>query len=124
MLERVGLEKEHYNRYPHEFSGGQRQRIGIARSLLLRPKIVICDESVSALDVRVQAQILSLLNELKQEFSLTFIFITHDLGVVRFMSDRIMVMQRGEIVEMERTDKLFENPQSQYTQKLISSIPN
>ena len=124
MLERVGLEKEHYNRYPHEFSGGQRQRIGIARSLLLRPKIVICDESVSALDVRVQAQILSLLNELKQEFSLTYIFITHDLGVVRFMSDRIMVMQRGEIVEMERTDKLFENPQSQYTQKLISSIPN
>ena len=124
MLERVGLEKEHYNRYPHEFSGGQRQRIGIARSLLLRPKIVICDESVSALDVRVQAQILSLLNELKQEFSLTYIFITHDLGVVRFMSDRIMVMQRGEIVEMERTDKLFENPQTQYTQKLISSIPN
>lgn len=124
MLKRVGLEKEHYNRYPHEFSGGQRQRIGIARSLLLRPKIVICDESVSALDVRVQAQILSLLNELKKEFSLTYIFITHDLGVVRFMSDRIMVMQRGEIVEMERTDKLFENPQSQYTQKLISSIPN
>lgn len=124
MLERVGLEKEHYNRYPHEFSGGQRQRIGIARSLLLRPKIVICDESVSALDVRVQAQILSLLNELKKEFSLTFIFITHDLGVVRFMSDRIMVMQRGEIVEMERADKLFENPQTQYTQKLISSIPN
>jgi peptide/nickel transport system ATP-binding protein len=123
ILEKVGLEREHFNRYPHEFSGGQRQRIGIARALVLKPKLIICDESVSALDVSVQAQVLNLLNDLKKEFSLTYIFISHDLAVVKYMADRMMVMRRGKIEELSEADKIYENPQSEYTQRLISSIP-
>jgi peptide/nickel transport system ATP-binding protein len=123
MLEKVGLEPEHYERYPHEFSGGQRQRIGIARALILKPKLIICDESVSALDVSVQAQVLNLLNDLKKEFSLTYIFISHDLAVVKYMSDRMMVMRKGDIEQLEEADKIYANPQSDYTKTLISSIP-
>ena len=124
LLKRVGLEEKHYNRYPHEFSGGQRQRICIARALGLNPQFIICDESVSALDVSVQAQVLNLLNELKQEFKFTYIFISHDLSVVKFMSDRMVVMQKGKIEEMGDPDDIYTNPKSQYTSKLISSIPN
>ena len=123
MLEKVGLEREHFNRYPHEFSGGQRQRVGIARALILNPKLIICDESVSALDVSVQAQVLNLLNDLKREFGLTYIFISHDLAVVKYMSDRMMVMQRGAIEELREADEIYANAQSEYTQRLISSIP-
>lgn len=123
LLDKVGLKKEHYNRYPHEFSGGQRQRIVIARTLALNPKFIICDEAVSALDVSVQAKVLNLLNELKQEFGFTYIFISHDLSVVRFMSDRIMVMKDGKIVEIGDADDVYSNPKSSYTKKLISSIP-
>lgn len=123
LLKRVGLEEKHYNRYPHEFSGGQRQRICIARALALNPKFIICDESVSALDVSVQAQVLNLLNELKDEFKFTYIFISHDLSVVKFMSDRMIVMQKGKIVEMGDADEIYNNPQSDYTKKLIQSIP-
>jgi len=100
MLEKVGLLKEHYNRYPHEFSGGQRQRIGIARSLILEPEIVVCDESVSALDVSVQAQVLNLLNDLKEEMQLTYLFISHDMDVVRYFSDRVLEMSDGEVKEV------------------------
>lgn len=123
MLEKVGLEREHYNRYPHEFSGGQRQRIGIARALILNPKLIICDESVSALDVSVQAQILNLLNDLKKEFSLTYIFISHDLAVVKYMSDRMMVMRKGDIEQLGEADEIYSNPKTEYTQRLINSIP-
>ncbi len=123
LLEKVGLSQEHYNRYPHEFSGGQRQRIVIARALALNPKFIICDEAVSALDVSVQARVLNLLNDLKNEFGFTYIFISHDLNVVRYMSDRIMVMKDGVIVEIGDTEKVYENPKSDYTQKLIDSIP-
>lgn len=123
LLERVGLEPKHYNRYPHEFSGGQRQRVCIARALALNPKFIICDESVSALDVSVQAQVLNLLNELKSEFKFTYIFISHDLGVVKFMSDRMVVMQKGRIEEMGDADEIYTNPKSDYTRKLIHSIP-
>jgi peptide/nickel transport system ATP-binding protein len=123
LLERVSLNESHFYRYPHEFSGGQRQRIAIARALTLNPKFIICDESVSALDVSVQAQVLNLLNELKREFQLTYIFISHDLSVVKFMSDRMAVMKDGEIVELNEADKLYKNPQSQYTQQLIEAIP-
>jgi peptide/nickel transport system ATP-binding protein len=123
LLKRVGLEEKHYNRYPHEFSGGQRQRICIARALGLRPQFIICDESVSALDVSVQAQVLNLLNELKQEFKFTYIFISHDLSVVKFMSDRMVVMQKGKIEEMGDPDEIYANPQSEYTRRLIDSIP-
>jgi peptide/nickel transport system ATP-binding protein len=123
LLGRVGLEPKHYNRYPHEFSGGQRQRICIARALALNPKFIICDESVSALDVSVQAQVLNLLNELKSEFKFTYIFISHDLGVVKFMSDRMVVMQKGRIEEMGDADEIYANPKSDYTRKLIHSIP-
>ncbi len=123
LLERVGLKKEHFNRYPHEFSGGQRQRIVIARTLALNPKFIICDEAVSALDVSVQAKVLNLLNELKNEFGFTYIFISHDLNVVRFMSDRIMVMKDGVIVEIGDADEVYNNPKSDYTKKLIKSIP-
>jgi peptide/nickel transport system ATP-binding protein len=122
-LEKVGLKKEHYNRYPHEFSGGQRQRIVIARALALNPKLIICDEAVSALDVSVQARILNLLNSLKREFGFTYIFISHDLSVVRYMSDRIMVMKDGNIIEMGDADQVFFHPKRAYTKKLISSIP-
>jgi peptide/nickel transport system ATP-binding protein len=123
LLEKVGLKKAHYHRYPHEFSGGQRQRIVIARALALNPKFIICDEAVSALDVSVQARILNLLNSLKREFGFTYIFISHDLSVVRYMSDRIMVMKDGSIVEMGDADRVFFHPKHEYTKKLISSIP-
>lgn len=123
LLEKVGLQKEHYYRYPHEFSGGQRQRIVIARTLALKPKFIICDEAVSALDVSVQAKVLNLLNDLKKEFGFTYIFISHDLNVVRFMSDRILVMKDGQIVEIGDADEVYNNPTSEYTKKLIASIP-
>ncbi len=123
LLEKVGLAKAHYNRYPHEFSGGQRQRICIARSLSLNPKFIVCDESVSALDVSIQAQILNLLNDLKKEFGLTFIFISHDLSVVKFMADRIAVMKDGMIVEIDNADEIYKHPKTSYTEKLIESIP-
>jgi peptide/nickel transport system ATP-binding protein len=123
LLLRVGLTEQHYDRYPHEFSGGQRQRIGIARTLAVEPEFIVCDESVSALDVSVQAQVLNLLNELKEEFKLTYIFISHDLSVVKYMCDNIIVMQKGKIVEMAEADQLYLNPQSDYTKKLIAAIP-
>ena len=123
LLEQVGLKAEHYDRYPHEFSGGQRQRICIARALAVNPRLVICDESVSALDVSVQAQVLNLLNKLKAERGLTYIFISHDLSVVRFMSDRVVVMYNGKPVEMNEADELFERPQNDYTKKLIAALP-
>ncbi|MEO0685994.1 MAG: ATP-binding cassette domain-containing protein, partial [Cyanobacteria bacterium J06649_11] len=123
LLERVGLSADAMNRYPHQFSGGQRQRICIARSLALNPKFIICDESVSALDVSVQAQVLNLLKELQSEFELTYIFISHDLSVVKFISDRILVMNRGEIVESGNAEEIYRQPKQEYTQKLISSIP-
>lgn len=123
LLKKVGLEEKQFNRYPHEFSGGQRQRICIARALALNPKFIICDESVSALDVSVQAQVLNLLNDLKREFKFTYIFISHDLSVVKFMSDRMVVMNKGKIEEMGDADEIYLNPKSEYTKKLISSIP-
>ena len=123
LLEQVGLQASHYDRYPHEFSGGQRQRICIARALAVNPRLVICDESVSALDVSVQAQVLNLLNRLKKERHLTYIFISHDLSVVRFMSDRVVVMYNGKPVEINEADALFEHPQNAYTKKLIEALP-
>jgi len=124
LLTEVGLEPAHYQRYPHEFSGGQRQRICIARALAVRPKLIICDESVSALDVSVQAQVLNLLNRLKKDFGFTYIFISHDLSVVRFMSDRILVMYNGKPVELGDADEIFNNPKNDYTKKLINAIPS
>ncbi|WP_417356098.1 ABC transporter ATP-binding protein [Flavobacterium sp.] len=123
ILNRVGLGEEHFNRYPHEFSGGQRQRIGIARTIALQPKLIVCDESVSALDISVQAQVLNLLNELKENFGFTYIFISHDLAVVKYMSDQVLVMNKGEIEEMNEADALYEHPQREYTKKLIEAIP-
>ena len=123
LLERVNLDASHFYRYPHEFSGGQRQRIGIARALAVNPKFIICDESVSALDVSVQAQVLNLLNELKAEFGLTYIFISHDLSVVKYMSDRMVVMQKGIIEEMGDADQIYNKPKTEYTKKLIDAIP-
>jgi peptide/nickel transport system ATP-binding protein len=123
LLEKVDLRPEFYNRYPHEFSGGQRQRIVIARALALNPSFIICDESVSALDVSVQAQVLNLLNDLKKEFGFTVIFISHDLSVVRYISDRIMVMNKGKIEESGRADEIYFHPKSNYTKRLIASIP-
>ena len=123
LLERVSLSKHHFNRYPHEFSGGQRQRICIARALALDPRFIICDESVSALDVSVQAQVLNKLIELREEFDFTYIFISHDLSVVKFMSDRMIVMNDGKIEEMGDADEIYNNPQHEYTQKLIDAIP-
>ena len=123
LLDKVSLGEKHFNRYPHEFSGGQRQRICIARTLGLNPKFIICDESVSALDVSVQAQVLNLLNELKTEFNFTYIFISHDLSVVKFMSDRMVVMNEGRIEELGDADEIYSNPQREYTKSLISSIP-
>ena len=123
LLSRVNLDPSHFYRYPHEFSGGQRQRIGIARALAVNPKFIICDESVSALDVSVQAQVLNLLNELKKEFGLTYIFISHDLSVVKYMSDRMVVMQEGKIEEMGDADQICNNPGTDYTKKLIDAIP-
>lgn len=123
LLERISLNESHFYRYPHEFSGGQRQRISIARALSVNPKFIICDESVSALDVSVQAQVLNLLNELKTEYHFTYIFISHDLSVVKFMADRIAVMQQGTIVEIGEADSLCAHPQTDYTRKLIDAIP-
>ncbi|MBR1549890.1 MAG: ABC transporter ATP-binding protein [Bacteroidales bacterium] len=123
LMEQVGLRPEWYNRYPHEFSGGQRQRVCIARALILQPELVVCDESVSALDVSVQAQVLNLLNDLKRRYHYTYLFITHDLSVVKFLSDRIMVMQKGRIVESGTPDELFAHPQTDYTRTLIDAIP-
>ncbi|MBW1293978.1 ABC transporter ATP-binding protein [Aquimarina litoralis] len=123
LLERVGLDPSYFNRYPHEFSGGQRQRIGIARTIALQPKLIICDESVSALDISVQAQVLNLLNELKENFGFTYIFISHDLAVVKYMSDQLLVMNKGKIEEKGDADLIYENPQKAYTKKLIDAIP-
>ena len=123
LLKKVSLDPSHFYRYPHEFSGGQRQRIGIARALAVNPKFIICDESVSALDVSVQAQVLNLLDELKKEFGLTYIFISHDLSVVKYMSDRMVVMQKGKIEEMGDADEIYNNPKTPYTKKLINAIP-
>jgi peptide/nickel transport system ATP-binding protein len=123
LLERVGLNEEQYHRYPHEFSGGQRQRIGIARTIALQPKLIICDESVSALDISVQAQVLNLLNELKERYGFTYIFISHDLAVVKYMADQLVVMQEGKIEEMGEADAVYRSPKSNYTKKLISAIP-
>lgn len=123
LLEKVNLKSSHFSRYPHEFSGGQRQRICIARAIAVKPKFIICDESVSALDVSVQAQVLNLLNDLKEDFGFTYIFISHDLSVVKFMSDRILVMKNGKILESGYAEEIYENPKSQYTKKLIDAIP-
>lgn len=123
MMQKVGLRKDQYYRYPHEFSGGQRQRIGLAKALLLQPKVVVCDEPVSALDVSIQAQILNLLQEIKQEMNVSYLFISHNMSVVRYVSDRIAVMYLGHIVEVAPTDELFENPKHPYTQALLSAVP-
>ena len=123
LLEEVGLDRSVYGRYPHEFSGGQRQRVCIARALIVKPELVICDESVSALDVSVQAQVLNLLNDLKRKYGYTYLFITHDLSVVKFFSDRIMVMEKGRMVELNDADELYAHPQQEYTKRLIDAIP-
>ena len=123
LLEVVGLNPEHYNRFPHEFSGGQRQRIGIARALSLKPKLVICDEPVSALDVSIQAQIINLLDDLQDEFGLAYLFVAHDIGVVRHISDRIAVMHDGRIVEQGSADQVCEQPRDEYTKKLLAAVP-
>jgi peptide/nickel transport system ATP-binding protein len=123
ILNRVGLSADYYNRYPHEFSGGQRQRIGIARTIALQPKLIVCDESVSALDISVQAQVLNLLNELKATFGFTYIFISHDLAVVKYMSDQLLVMNQGRIEELDDADTIYNHPKKDYTKKLIHAIP-
>jgi peptide/nickel transport system ATP-binding protein len=123
ILNRVGLNESYFNRYPHEFSGGQRQRIGIARTVALQPKLIVCDESVSALDISVQAQVLNLLNELKEKFGFTYIFISHDLSVVKYMSDQLLVMNKGKIEEIDDADVIYNSPKKEYTKKLIDAIP-
>jgi oligopeptide transport system ATP-binding protein len=123
LLERVGLSAEHYNRYPHEFSGGQRQRIGIARAIALKPKLIFADEPVSALDVSIQAQIVNLLDDLQDELGLTYVFVAHDIGVVRHIADRIAVMHDGKIVEQGSADQVCEQPSDAYTKKLLAAVP-
>ena len=123
LLERVGLAPEHYDRYPYEFSGGQRQRIGIARALALRPKLIVADEPVSALDVSIRAQIVNLLDDLQDEFGLTYLFVAHDIGVVRHVSDRIAVMHEGRIVEQGPADRVCEQPSDAYTKRLLAAVP-
>lgn len=123
LLQKVGLEAEAFNRYPHQFSGGQRQRIGIARTIAVQPKLIVCDESVSALDISVQAQVLNLLNSLKEEFGFTYIFISHDLAVVKYMADQLLIMNEGKIVERGDADEIYENPKKEYTKRLIDAIP-
>ena len=123
ILRSVGLSEDYFNRYPHEFSGGQRQRIGIARTIALQPKLIVCDESVSALDISVQAQVLNLLNKLKETFGFTYIFISHDLAVVKYMSDQLLVMNQGKVEELDDADVIYNSPKKDYTKKLIHAIP-
>ena len=123
MLEKVGMRRDHYYRYPHEFSGGQRQRIGVARALILEPKLVVCDEPVSALDVSIQSQVLNLLAEVKKEMNITYVFISHNMSVVRYISDRVGVMYLGHLVELAGTEELYNNPLHPYTQALLSTVP-
>jgi oligopeptide transport system ATP-binding protein len=123
LLDRVGLSPEHYDRFPHEFSGGQRQRVGIARAIALKPKLIVADEPVSALDVSIQAQIINLLDDLQDELGLTYVFVAHDIGVVRHISDRIAVMHKGKIVEEGTADQVCEHPRDAYTRKLLAAVP-
>ena len=123
MLSNVGLGRELLDRYPHEFSGGQRQRICIARALALQPRLLICDEAVSALDLSIQAQVLNLLNELKEKYGLTYLFISHDLSVVKYMSHRVMVMREGRIEELQQADGVYRHPQTAYTRRLLDAVP-